>query len=80
MRKPLLLSLLSFLAGIGQLTAQDRTLSGSVKDENGQLLPKVNGLLKGTDRGVTSDGDGSFKLSLPSSEIALSGMITMPRW
>lgn len=67
MRKALLFSLLSVFIGIGQLIAQDRTLSGTIKDENGQLLPGVNILLKGTNRGITSDGDGAFKLSVPSA-------------
>lgn len=65
MRKVLLFSLLSVFIGIGQLIAQDRTLSGTIKDENGQLLPGVNVLLKGTNRGITSYGDGTFKLSVP---------------
>ncbi|MEI7583484.1 carboxypeptidase-like regulatory domain-containing protein [Runella sp.] len=67
MRKVLLFSLLSVFIGIGKLMAQDRILSGTVKDENGQLLPGVNVLLKGTNRGITSDGDGAFKLSVPGS-------------
>lgn len=67
MRKILLFSLLSTSIGIGQLMAQDRILSGTVKAENGQLLPGVNALLKGTNRGITSDGDGAFKLAVPGS-------------
>ena len=67
MRKILLFSLLSASIGIGQLMAQDRILSGTVKDENGQLLPGVNVLLKGTNRGITSQGDWIFKLSIPGS-------------
>lgn len=67
MRKAVLLSLLSALVGIGQLIAQDRTLSGTIKDETGQALPGVNVLLKGTNRGTNSDGEGAFKLSVPAS-------------
>jgi hypothetical protein len=67
MRKILLFSLLSDFIGIGQLIAQDRILSGTVKDKNGQLLPGFNVLLKGTNRGITSDGDVAFKLSVPGS-------------
>ncbi|NBB20408.1 SusC/RagA family TonB-linked outer membrane protein [Runella sp. CRIBMP] len=67
MRKTLLVSLLSFFVGIGQLIAQDRTLSGTIKDETGQALPGVNVLLKGTNRGTNSDGEGAFKLSVPAS-------------
>lgn len=78
MRKTLLLSLLSFFVGIGQLIAQDRALSGTVKDETGQHLPVVNVLLKGTNRGITSDGNGAFKLSVQDSEIALSRVPQCP--
>ncbi len=67
MRKALLLSLISFCIGIGQLIAQDRTLSGTIKDETGQPLPGVNVLLKGTNRGTNSDGEGAFKLAVPAS-------------
>ncbi|RDB07954.1 SusC/RagA family TonB-linked outer membrane protein [Runella aurantiaca] len=67
MRKALFMSLLSALVGIGQLIAQDRTLSGTIKDETGQALPGVNVLLKGTNRGTNSDGEGAFKLSVPAS-------------
>jgi len=67
MRKNLFLCLLSLVVGFGQLSAQDRTLTGTVKDETGQSLPGVNVLLKGSNRGTSTDGDGSFKLNVPST-------------
>ena len=67
MRKNLLFSFLSILIGFGQLMAQDRTLTGVVKDENGQTLPGVNVLLKGSNRGTSSDGEGTFKLSVSNA-------------
>jgi hypothetical protein len=42
MRKILFVSLLAVIIGIGQLMAQDRILSGTIKDETGQPLPSVN--------------------------------------
>lgn len=67
MRKNLFISFLSVLIGCGQLMAQDRTLTGVVKDENGQALPGVNVLLKGSNRGTSSDGSGTFKLTVPNA-------------
>lgn len=43
----------------------DRTLSGTVRDENNQPLPGVSVLLKGTQRGTSTDGQGQFRLSVP---------------
>ncbi|SMG25527.1 TonB-linked outer membrane protein, SusC/RagA family [Marivirga sericea] len=47
--------------------AQDRTVSGTVTDdETGESLPGVNVLLKGTGTGITTDLDGNYKISVPS--------------
>lgn len=47
--------------------AQDRTVSGTVTDaETGEALPGVNVLLKGTGTGITTDLDGTYKISVPS--------------
>lgn len=67
MRKILFANLVVILIATGNLMAQDSALSGAVKDENGQGLPGVNILLKGTNRGTNSDDDGVFKLSVPAS-------------
>ena len=67
MRKILFANLVVILIATGNLMAQDRALSRAVKDENGQELPCVHILLKGTNRGINSDGDGAFKLSVPAS-------------
>lgn len=42
--------------------AQDRTVSGKIIDENGQPLPGVNVLVKGTSNGTVSDGDGAYTI------------------
>lgn len=67
MRKILFANLVVILIATGNLMAQDRALSGAVKVKNGQRLPCVNILLKGTNRGTNSDGDGAFKRSVPVS-------------
>lgn len=43
----------------------DREITGSVTDENGDKLPGVNILVKGSQRGTLTANDGSFKLSVP---------------
>lgn len=68
-----------FLAGLLQLTAgvnpqqtnlppsqQQKEISGSVKDRNGQSLPGVTIVVKGTTTGTISDANGDFSLSIPS--------------
>ena len=51
-----------------QAAAQDRTISGRVTDRaNGQGLPGVTVLAKGTTIGTSTNVDGAFSLSVPSS-------------
>ena len=48
------------------------TLTGTVKDKSGMLLPGVTILLKGSTLGVVTDVDGNFRLIVPeASEITL---------
>lgn len=45
---------------------QDRkTIRGTVKDDNGELLPGVSVMIKGTTMGVITDTKGVFQLQLP---------------
>lgn len=44
--------------------AQDKTVSGSVKDENGSPVPGVNVVEKGTTQGAITDQDGEFSLQV----------------
>ncbi len=47
--------------------AQERNITGRVVDESGEGLPGVNVILKGTTTGTTSDIEGNYKLTIPSS-------------
>ena len=65
-----------------QVHAQNRSLSGRVTDRaNGQGLPGVTVLVKGTTVGVSTNVDGSFSLEVPASATTLSissiGFITV---
>jgi len=52
--------------------AQSRNVSGTVtSDEDGEAVPGVNILLKGTATGTITDVDGNYSLSVPSDESIL---------
>ncbi len=67
MRKILLLSTLFFLAVI-TVMAQSRTVSGKVTND-GEGLPGVNVVIKGTTNGTTTDLDGNFSLSVEQGAV-----------
>ena len=48
-------------------TVEEQVIQGVVKDENGQPLPGVTVLLKGTTLGTATDAEGKWKLVLPGN-------------
>ncbi len=63
----LLVFMLTFTFGFGEVWAQDRTISGQVTSiEDGSTLPGVNVVLKGTTIGTVTDIDGNYSLQVPS--------------
>ncbi len=52
--------------------AQDRRVTGTVKDGAGQGIPGVNIVLKGTLTGTTTDADGNFGIGVTSPSSVLS--------
>lgn len=46
-------------------------IAGKVAEENGQGLPGVSILLKGTNRGTTTDANGAFQISVPDDKAVL---------
>nr|MBZ1359317.1 SusC/RagA family TonB-linked outer membrane protein [Dyadobacter fermentans] len=56
-------------------TAPKRNVTGNVKDETGVGLPGVSVLVKGTQRGTSSDGDGNFSLEIPDGEVETAVLI-----
>src|SRR5688572_21609808 len=67
MRKKYLLSVSSWLVLwvclIQPLYAQQRTVSGKITD-NGEDLPGVNIILKGTTNGTVSDSEGNYTIAV----------------
>ena len=54
------------------LLAQDRVITGRVTSgEDGSALPGVNISIKGTTRGVTTDADGQYRVSVPPGAVRL---------
>lgn len=48
------------------------TITGTVTDETGQGLPGVSVLIKGTQRGTSTDVDGNYRLSVEDKDAVLS--------
>ena len=67
MRKKLLIfSIISFLCS-ASLFAQDRTVTGKVTSaEDGEGIPGVNVIIKGTSTGVITDFNGEYSVSVPA--------------
>lgn len=61
------LLIIALLLSFG-LSGQDkRTLSGTVKDPDGNLTPGVSVFIKGTTTGTITDINGSYRLTLPAN-------------
>jgi TonB-linked SusC/RagA family outer membrane protein len=49
--------------------AQEKTISGTVSDENGLPLPGVNIIVKGTTNGTQTDFDGNYAISASTGDV-----------
>ena len=70
MRKILFL-LCGVLLLVGQLSAQNRTVSGKVTDAAGTAVSNASVIVKGTRVGTTSNANGNFSFSVPANAKAL---------
>src|SRR5436190_13321695 len=66
MRKFLFL-LMAVILAIGQLQAQQKTITGRVTDVQGNRVPNASVIVKGTTIGTTTNSEGNFSLSVPST-------------
>src|ERR1700760_3652639 len=62
-----LLFLWGFLMLIGRVSAQQHTITGTVLDANGAPIAGASISVKGSDRGTSTDNNGSFILILPET-------------
>ncbi|WP_282039253.1 SusC/RagA family TonB-linked outer membrane protein [Saccharicrinis aurantiacus] len=53
------------------ILGQNKTISGSVRDDGGQPLPGVSILIEGTTQGTISDFEGNFSLVVPDAQKSL---------
>lgn len=62
------MSFVFLLCLVYRVSAQDATISGKVtSSEDGSALPGVSISVKGTSKGVVTDGNGMFKISAPAN-------------
>ncbi len=50
---------------LSHLLAQDISVSGAVYDNEGETLPGVSVVVKGTTQGTVTDIDGIFRITVP---------------
>lgn len=59
-----------FVFAICNIIAQDRTVTGVVTDaSDGSTLPGVNILVKSTGKGIVSDANGKYTITVPSGSV-----------
>lgn len=51
--------------------AQNKTVTGTVKDDGGQTLPGVSIIIEGTTQGTITDIDGNFTVNVPNGNVNL---------
>jgi TonB-linked SusC/RagA family outer membrane protein len=68
MKKIKFLTLIVFLCALAGY-AQQKTITGTVTDTNGQPLPGASIIVEKTERGTTTDFDGMFSISASEGEI-----------
>ncbi len=67
----LLLSCLFLFLAVQEATAQTRSITGTVRNENSLPLPGASVSVKGNSIGTTTDSSGAFTLNVPASAKAL---------
>ena len=73
--KVLLVVLLMFVSNIGW--AQQAKITGTVKDQDGNELPGVTIVVKGTTSGTVSDSDGNFSLNAAKGSVLVFSFVGM---
>ncbi|MDU0371507.1 TonB-dependent receptor [Hymenobacter endophyticus] len=67
MKKNLLLLAPLLVATVAPAWAQQRRVQGVVKSDKGEALPGVTVVVKGTNLGASTDGEGRFSLAVPDN-------------
>lgn len=68
--KPKFTMILMLLAlGVQLLNAQQKTVSGTVSDENGLPLPGATVIRAGTSSGTSTDFDGNYQIKASAGDV-----------
>ncbi|MDX1720813.1 MAG: carboxypeptidase-like regulatory domain-containing protein, partial [Salegentibacter mishustinae] len=57
--------------------AQERTITGTVVDEDGLPLPGVTVLVKGTNQGTQTDFDGNYSIEANQGDVLVYSFVGM---
>ncbi|RXF72152.1 TonB-dependent receptor [Arcticibacter tournemirensis] len=63
---------LFLMIGVAPAAAQSKIITGIVKDQQGEVLPGVSVLVKGTTTGAVTDINGKYRLTVPGPKAVLS--------
>jgi len=66
---------LLFLFSFCSMFAQDRTISGTITDDQGMPLPGVNVRIKGTSSGIQSDFDGNYSIQAQKGDVIVFSFV-----
>ena len=67
MKTKIWILVMAIVVSFGLVAAQERTITGKVTSaEDGSVLPRVNVVLKGTNRGTATDSNGDYNLVVPA--------------
>ena len=66
----------ALLLGVCYLaTAQTITITGTVSDNTGELLPGVNILVRGTTAGASTSVDGAYSITVSNAQFPISDLL-----
>ncbi|RIJ50404.1 SusC/RagA family TonB-linked outer membrane protein [Maribellus luteus] len=71
LKKGVLILFLFLFAGMNMIYAQQKSVTGSVKDESNIPLPGVTVMVKGTTNGTITNTDGTYSINVPGEEAIL---------
>lgn len=69
--KRIVLLLAAFLLAATSVFSQTRTITGTVSDDNGNLLSNASVMVKGTNIGTATNDEGKFSINVPSGRTVL---------
>ncbi|MBC7416985.1 MAG: SusC/RagA family TonB-linked outer membrane protein [Pedobacter sp.] len=60
---------------VSLIAIDEQQITGTVKDASGQPLPGITVLIKGTKKGVSTNGDGKFSLKANSTDVLIFSLL-----